>query len=120
MLKMGKYRHFKGGEYHVLGVALHSETQAVCGLPRAVWRRRPLDTSAVHVLRNHHAPRPDPATLCLCRADGNGMKKPGGAGFFHVYSTLFSDSTISTLRSFRLITTLTMRVNARVSTAAKR
>ena len=34
MLKMGKYRHFKGGEYQVLGVALHSETQE----PYVVYR----------------------------------------------------------------------------------
>jgi len=26
-LKLGKYRHFKGGEYMVEGVATHSETQ---------------------------------------------------------------------------------------------
>lgn len=26
-IKLGKYRHFKGGEYKVLGVAKHSETQ---------------------------------------------------------------------------------------------
>jgi hypothetical protein len=25
-IKPGKYRHFKGGEYEVLGIALHSET----------------------------------------------------------------------------------------------
>ena len=25
-IKKGKYRHFKGGEYEVLGVATHSET----------------------------------------------------------------------------------------------
>ena len=26
-IKIGKYQHFKGGEYKVLGVAKHSETQ---------------------------------------------------------------------------------------------
>lgn len=26
MLKIGKYRHYKGGEYQVLGVGKHSET----------------------------------------------------------------------------------------------
>lgn len=26
-IKLGKYRHFKGEEYEVLGLATHSETQ---------------------------------------------------------------------------------------------
>ncbi len=26
MVKLGKYRHFKGNEYEVLGIARHSET----------------------------------------------------------------------------------------------
>ena len=37
MLKMGKYRHFKGGEYQVLGVALHSETQEPYVVYRALY-----------------------------------------------------------------------------------
>ena len=27
MIKPGRYRHYKGGEYEVLGVAKHSETE---------------------------------------------------------------------------------------------
>ena len=34
MLKLGRYRHFKGGEYEVTGVAKHSET----GEPMVVYR----------------------------------------------------------------------------------
>ena len=26
MLKLGRYRHYKGGEYRVIGIAKHSET----------------------------------------------------------------------------------------------
>ena len=33
-IRPGKYRHFKGGEYQVLGTALHSET----GEPMVVYR----------------------------------------------------------------------------------
>lgn len=45
MLKMGKYRHFKGGEYRVFCMARHSETgeemvvyQALYG-ERGIWVR---------------------------------------------------------------------------------
>ena len=27
MIKLGRYRHFKGGEYEVVGIARHSETR---------------------------------------------------------------------------------------------
>jgi len=33
----GKYRHFKGGEYEVLGVARHSETQESMVVYRALY-----------------------------------------------------------------------------------
>ena len=34
---MGKYRHFKGGEYEVLAIALHSETQEEMVVYRALY-----------------------------------------------------------------------------------
>ena len=44
-IQPGRYRHFKGGEYEVIGVARHSETmeelvvyRALCG-ERGLWVR---------------------------------------------------------------------------------
>ena len=39
-IKPGKYRHFKGGEYEVLCVALHSETQEPMVVYRALYGER--------------------------------------------------------------------------------
>ena len=36
-LKPGKYRHFKGGEYELIGVARHSETQEPMVIYRALY-----------------------------------------------------------------------------------
>lgn len=44
-IKLGKYRHFKGNEYVVIGIAKHSETlepmviyQSIC-YPNELWAR---------------------------------------------------------------------------------
>lgn len=37
MIKTGKYRHFKGNEYEVLGVAKHSETLEDMVVYRALY-----------------------------------------------------------------------------------
>ncbi|MBE9537637.1 MAG: DUF1653 domain-containing protein [Proteobacteria bacterium] len=47
-LKIGKYRHFKGGEYEVIGVATHSESGGQLVVYRPLYGEgglwvRPLD-----------------------------------------------------------------------------
>lgn len=41
-IRPGRYRHFKGGEYEVLGIALHSETQEPMVVYRALYGERGL------------------------------------------------------------------------------
>jgi len=36
-VKLGKYRHFKGGEYEVIGIASHSETLEPVVVYRALY-----------------------------------------------------------------------------------
>ena len=36
-VKLGRYRHFKGGEYEVIGIALHSETTEPMVVYRALY-----------------------------------------------------------------------------------
>jgi cyclomaltodextrinase / maltogenic alpha-amylase / neopullulanase len=48
MLKLGKYKHYKGNEYEVIGIAKHSETLEELVVYRALYGEeqiwvRPLD-----------------------------------------------------------------------------
>ena len=62
-LKTGKYRHFKGMEYEVIGVARHSETEEPMVVYRALYGEgglwvRPLAMWAEQVDRDdYHGPR---------------------------------------------------------------
>ena len=62
-LKPGKYRHFKGMEYEVVGIARHSETEEPMVVYRALYGDgglwvRPLSMWAETVERDdYHGPR---------------------------------------------------------------
>ena len=59
-LKPGRYRHFKGNEYDVIGVARHSETMEAMVVYRALHREsglwvRPLSMFDEHVERDGYS-----------------------------------------------------------------
>ena len=62
-LKPGKYRHFKGGEYELIGIASHSETLEPMVVYRALYGEkglwvRPAAMWTEHVDReDYHGPR---------------------------------------------------------------
>lgn len=62
-LKPGRYRHFKGKEYELLGIALHSETMEEMVVYRALYGEmglwvRPAAMWTEHVDReDYHGPR---------------------------------------------------------------
>ena len=62
-LKLGKYRHFKGGEYRLLGIATHSETmepmvvyQALYG-QKGLWVRPAAMWTEIVKKEDYHGPR---------------------------------------------------------------
>lgn len=67
MVRPGRYRHYKGHEYEVLGVARHSETdeeyvvyRALYG-DRGLWIRPTAMFEEMVVLEGRHVPRFEPS-----------------------------------------------------------
>ena len=62
-LKLGKYRHFKGGEYQLFGIAHHSETMELMVVYQALYGEqglwvRPAEMWTETVDRDgYHGPR---------------------------------------------------------------
>ena len=59
-IRPGRYRHFKGGEYEVLGTALHSETKEPMVVYRALYGEgglwvRPAGMWSEHVQRDGYS-----------------------------------------------------------------
>ena len=52
-IQPGRYRHFKGGEYEVLGVARHSETGEELVVYRALYGQRGLWVRPAATWREH-------------------------------------------------------------------
>lgn len=46
-LPPGRYRHYKGNDYEVIGIARDSETGTFCGLPLSVRRPFPMGKAPV-------------------------------------------------------------------------
>jgi hypothetical protein len=66
MVQPGRYRHYKGQEYEVLGVARHSETEeeyvvyrALYG-DRGLWIRPTAMFEELVVIEGRHVPRFEP------------------------------------------------------------
>jgi hypothetical protein len=66
MVRPGRYRHYKGHEYEVLGVARHSETDEEYVVYRArygdrgLWIRPTAMFEEMVVLEGRHVPRFEP------------------------------------------------------------
>ncbi len=41
-IKAGRYRHYKGGEYHVIDTAIHSETEEIVVVYRPLYGEKKL------------------------------------------------------------------------------
>ena len=65
-LQIGKYRHFKGMEYEVIGIARHSETEEPMVVYRALYGDGGLWVRPAHMWteivdkENYHGPRFQP------------------------------------------------------------
>jgi len=66
-IKVGKYKHYKGKYYQVIGVAYHSETKEELVVYRALYNSPEFGSSALWVR---------PKKMFLEEVEINDMKKP--------------------------------------------
>ena len=65
-IPLGQYRHFKGNQYEVIGLASHSETGEAMVVYRALYGEYGLWVPAFHVDGNRGARWGKSTPFCLC------------------------------------------------------
>ena len=53
LVKTGRYQHYKGGEYEVLGTVRHSETEEILVLYRPLYGEGDLWVRPIEMFREH-------------------------------------------------------------------
>ena len=95
----GRYRHYKGGEYEVLGTVRHSETLEPMTLYRALYGAHgPVGAPRRHVRRDGGDRRPATAAL---RTDRIGPEGQRNADFLQPQRTAVTRLRASTTRLSR-------------------